>query len=184
LFNWLFARQHDGTFVLRIEDTDEERNRVEWTEGIISASSGWACHRTRARTSSRPGSRAPGGHRSPVGERRALRLRLQPPGDRRAHQAAGRGRRPHARLRRILPRSGPAPRGGPRLAFPYARRGVTIVSDLVRGEVEFPTGPPRTSSASRGTASLVRAGQRGRRPDDGDHHVFRGEEHLPTHPSR
>ena len=37
LFNWLFARRHDGTFVLRIEDTDEERNRVEWTEGIISA---------------------------------------------------------------------------------------------------------------------------------------------------
>ena len=37
LFNWLYARQHEGTFVLRIEDTDEERNRVEWTEGIISA---------------------------------------------------------------------------------------------------------------------------------------------------
>ena len=37
LFNWLFARQHDGTFVLRIEDTDEERNRAEWTDGIISA---------------------------------------------------------------------------------------------------------------------------------------------------
>jgi len=37
LFNWLFARQHSGTFVLRIEDTDEERNRTEWTEGIITA---------------------------------------------------------------------------------------------------------------------------------------------------
>src|SRR5581483_4273111 len=34
LWNWLYARQHDGTFVLRIEDTDEERNRPEWIEGI------------------------------------------------------------------------------------------------------------------------------------------------------
>jgi glutamyl-tRNA synthetase len=37
LFNWFFARQRGGTFVLRIEDTDEARNRPEWTEGIISA---------------------------------------------------------------------------------------------------------------------------------------------------
>jgi glutamyl-tRNA synthetase len=36
LFNWLFARQHDGTFVLRIEDTDVERSRAEWTDGIIA----------------------------------------------------------------------------------------------------------------------------------------------------
>ncbi|HWD55352.1 MAG TPA: glutamate--tRNA ligase [Acidimicrobiales bacterium] len=39
LFNWFFARQRGGTFVLRIEDTDETRNRTEWTEGIISAMS-------------------------------------------------------------------------------------------------------------------------------------------------
>lgn len=37
LFNWLFARQLGGTFVLRIEDTDAERNRPEWVEGIQSA---------------------------------------------------------------------------------------------------------------------------------------------------
>jgi glutamyl-tRNA synthetase len=37
LFNWLFARQHGGTFVLRIEDTDAERNREEWVEGIVSS---------------------------------------------------------------------------------------------------------------------------------------------------
>ena len=29
LFNWLFARKHGGTFVLRIEDTDEARNTDE-----------------------------------------------------------------------------------------------------------------------------------------------------------
>jgi len=37
LFNWLFARQSGGTFILRIEDTDVQRNRDEWHQGIISA---------------------------------------------------------------------------------------------------------------------------------------------------
>jgi glutamyl-tRNA synthetase len=37
LFNWLFARQQGGTFLLRIEDTDAARNRPEWTEGIFAA---------------------------------------------------------------------------------------------------------------------------------------------------
>ncbi len=34
LFNWLFARHHGGTFILRIEDTDAERSRTEWVDGI------------------------------------------------------------------------------------------------------------------------------------------------------
>jgi glutamyl-tRNA synthetase len=34
LFNWLYARHTGGTFVLRIEDTDVERSRADWTEGI------------------------------------------------------------------------------------------------------------------------------------------------------
>src|ERR1700722_4875851 len=37
LFNWLYARQHGGTFVLRIEDTDQERNQPEQVEGIQRA---------------------------------------------------------------------------------------------------------------------------------------------------
>ena len=37
LQNWIFAKQHGGAFVLRIEDTDASRNRPEWIEGIISA---------------------------------------------------------------------------------------------------------------------------------------------------
>ena len=37
LFNWALARNSGGTFVLRIEDTDEARNRPEWTEGIIDS---------------------------------------------------------------------------------------------------------------------------------------------------
>jgi glutamyl-tRNA synthetase len=37
LFNWLFARQRGGVFVLRIEDTDAERNRDEYVWGIERA---------------------------------------------------------------------------------------------------------------------------------------------------
>ena len=35
LFNWLFARSTGGKFILRIEDTDAERNRPELVEGIL-----------------------------------------------------------------------------------------------------------------------------------------------------
>jgi glutamyl-tRNA synthetase len=35
LFNWLFARRQLGTMILRIEDTDAERNKPELVEGII-----------------------------------------------------------------------------------------------------------------------------------------------------
>jgi glutamyl-tRNA synthetase len=37
LFNWALARSTGGTFVLRIEDTDEARNKPEWTQGIIDS---------------------------------------------------------------------------------------------------------------------------------------------------
>src|SRR6185295_3053129 len=35
LFNWLFAHKTDGTFVLRIEDTDRERSTEEHTKVIL-----------------------------------------------------------------------------------------------------------------------------------------------------
>jgi glutamyl-tRNA synthetase len=37
LWNWALARRDGGIFVLRIEDTDEARNRPEWTQGIVDA---------------------------------------------------------------------------------------------------------------------------------------------------
>jgi len=35
LFNWLFARHEEGTFILRIEDTDRSRSTDEYIEAII-----------------------------------------------------------------------------------------------------------------------------------------------------
>ncbi|HVB86910.1 MAG TPA: glutamate--tRNA ligase [Candidatus Dormibacteraeota bacterium] len=36
LFNWLFARHEGGTMLLRVEDTDVERNRPELVDGILA----------------------------------------------------------------------------------------------------------------------------------------------------
>jgi nondiscriminating glutamyl-tRNA synthetase len=36
LFNWLFARRHGGTFILRIEDTDRERSTLESERAMMA----------------------------------------------------------------------------------------------------------------------------------------------------
>lgn len=36
VFNWLFAKHHQGTFILRVEDTDLERSKAEYTDNIKS----------------------------------------------------------------------------------------------------------------------------------------------------
>ena len=35
VFNWLFARSQGGTFILRVEDTDLERSKPEYTQNIM-----------------------------------------------------------------------------------------------------------------------------------------------------
>ena len=40
LYNWLFARAHGGTFILRIEDTDQGRF-VEGAEAYIEEALAW-----------------------------------------------------------------------------------------------------------------------------------------------
>ena len=37
LFNWLFAKNKGGNFLLRIEDTDKERSKKEYQEQIIQS---------------------------------------------------------------------------------------------------------------------------------------------------
>ena len=101
LFNWLVARQSGGTFVLRIEDTDAERGREEWVDGIISALH-WLSmdpdegpYRQSLRTDryhQAIDALWDGGL--------PLRLRLHPRRDRGPQQG---GRDPDPRLRRLLP---------------------------------------------------------------------------------
>lgn len=37
IFNWLFARHNNGKYLLRIEDTDLQRSKPEYTESILSS---------------------------------------------------------------------------------------------------------------------------------------------------
>ena len=37
LFNWVFARQHEGEFILRIEDTDQARSTTASEQAIFTA---------------------------------------------------------------------------------------------------------------------------------------------------
>jgi len=37
IFNWLFARHHNGKFLLRIEDTDKERDKQEYVDSILGS---------------------------------------------------------------------------------------------------------------------------------------------------
>ena len=36
VFNWLYARHHGGKFIIRVEDTDTERSRDEYTQNILT----------------------------------------------------------------------------------------------------------------------------------------------------
>ena len=40
LFNWLFARRHEGKFILRLDDTDRIRSKPEF-EATIARDLGW-----------------------------------------------------------------------------------------------------------------------------------------------
>ena len=37
LFNWLYSKNHNGKFFLRIEDTDKERSREEFKLQILNS---------------------------------------------------------------------------------------------------------------------------------------------------
>jgi glutamyl-tRNA synthetase len=179
LWNWLFARQHGGSLVLRIEDTDTDRNREEWVEGIISALAwlGVTWDEGPFRQSERGGLyRAAasklwaGGHlyacdctREVVEER--TKGRPTP------------GYDGFCRDRGLEPGPGRAMR------FRVADEGTTIVHDLIRGDVDFAN---RTIEdfivvRSNGVPLFVLAVV----VDDIDMritHIIRGEEHLPTTP--
>ncbi len=104
LFNWLFVRQHGGTFILRIEDTDAARNRPEWTDGIITALDWLGMAPDEGPYFQSAQAEVHAAAIEALWESGALvRLRLHAGADRRADAAAGGRRRSDAGLRRVLP---------------------------------------------------------------------------------
>lgn len=179
LYNAIFARQHAGTFVLRIEDTDTERNRPEWTEGILSAL-GWIGadwdegpyfqsergdrHREAARQLSDTGYAY---YCDCTRDQVEARTKGQP----------GQGYDGYCRERGLGPGEGRA------LRFRTPREGVTTVVDLIRGTPTFENRTIEDFVVQRanGTAMFLLANV----VDDMDMgitHVIRGDEHLPNTP--
>ena len=189
LFNWLYARHHGGTFLLRIEDTDRSRTRDEWVAGIQDTLRwlGLDWDEGPVLQSERTDQLPRGGRPAARGRPRVRVLlhrgRAQGPERRR-----GRGR-PPAGLRRPLPRPhGRAARraggaeGRPSVVrFRTPDTGVSRFHDLVRGEVEVEWSTIRDFVIVRsdGTPIFFLANA----VDDldmGITHVIRGEDLLDT----
>ena len=174
LFNWALARQQGGTFVLRIEDTDEARNKPEWTEGIIDALA-WL-----GIGADDPHFEGPLFQSAYADQHTAAAQRLYDAGqayycDLTGEQIAG-GESSRDK--------GLGPAAGRALRF-RVPAGTTVVHDEVRGAVEFDNAAIEDFVLLRGNgaplfnlANVV---------DDiamGITHVVRAEEHLPNTPKQ
>lgn len=179
LYNWVFARQQGGTFVLRIEDTDVERNKEEWVEGIYEAMR-WVgltwdeVYRQSERLSLYKAAAAQLGASGHAYWCDCTREEI----DARAEARGGPpGYDGHCRIRELAAGDGRA------LRFRTPDHGTTVVRDVIRGDVEFPnaTIDDPIIVRSNGSPIFVLANV----VDDIDMritHVVRSEEHLPTTP--
>ena len=181
LFNWLVARRTGGTFVLRIEDTDAERNREEWVDGILSA-----LHWLGMDPDEGPYRQSLRGERYAEAVDALWDAGMLFACDCTHDEVTARNRAAgiltpgydgHCR-HRGLPRA-----EGRALRFVTPDEGVTVVPDVIRGDVEFPCSAMDDFVAVKGNGSplFVLANV----VDDIDMaitHVIRGEDLLPTTP--
>ncbi|MDG4765002.1 glutamate--tRNA ligase [Solwaraspora sp. WMMD406] len=182
LQNWIYAKQHGGVFVLRIEDTDAARNRPEWIEGILTALD-WIGIR-------RGSYEGPHFQSTNAGEHRAATERLRQ-ADRAYYCDCARAD--------VQARTGSEYRGydgfcrdrgleagpGRALRFRTPDTGTTVVLDLIRGEPAFDNKLIEDFVIARGDGSPVFL--LANVVDDisqGITHVIRAEEHLPNTPKQ
>jgi glutamyl-tRNA synthetase len=184
LYNWALARRLGGTFVLRIEDTDEARNRPEWTTGIVDALA-WI-----GVSADDPVFEGPYFQSSYAKAHLAAASRLYESGmayycdltsDEIQQIVRERGLTGYAGFSRDKG-LGPGPGRALRFRVPD---GTTIVRDLVRGDVEFDHAHIEDFVLVRGNGTPVFL--LANVVDDvemGITHVVRAEEHLPNAPKQ
>lgn len=174
----MFARGTGGTFVLRIEDTDAERNREEWVDGIVTAMAwlGMDPDEGPYRQSERAGRHAEAvGRLWELGAVYACDCTRDVVEARTAANATP-GYDGFCRDRGV-------PRSGNALRFRVPDEGETVVHDVIRGDVSFPHAAIEDFVVVKSTgqplfvlANVV---------DDIDMaitHVIRGEDLLPSTP--
>ncbi|MEV5706488.1 glutamate--tRNA ligase [Actinoallomurus sp. NPDC052274] len=182
LHNWVYARQHGGALVLRIEDTDASRNRPEWTEGIIRALAWLGIDEDQYE--------GPFFQSANADEHREAVERLRADG--RAYFCdctrddviartgdSYRGYDGHCRDRGLEPGPGRA------LRFRTPDEGTTTVVDLIRGKPTFENATIEDFVIARGDGSVLF--MLANVVDDkvqGITHVIRAEEHLSNTPKQ
>jgi glutamyl-tRNA synthetase len=182
LQNWIYAQQHGGVFVLRIEDTDAARNRPEWTEGIISALDWIGIERGSYE--------GPYFQSSYVQDHTAAATRLYGEGrayycDCKREDVIARTGNQHTGYDGFCRDRGLGPGEGRALRFRTPDEGETIVDDLVRGKPTFENRliEDFVIARSDGSPLFLLANV----VDDmsmGITHVIRAEEHLPNTPKQ
>ncbi len=182
LFNWFVARQVvDGTLILRIEDTDTERNREEWVDGIVESMNwlGLTPYEGPFRQSDNTAA-----HQAAVAELldRGYLYFCDCTGDQ-VQARKGDNKTPgydgFCRDRALAQ--------GPRTALRFATPvgGSTVVHDLIRGDVEFSHGVIDDFVVAKSSGAVLYA--LANVVDDRNDrisHVIRGEEHLPNTPKQ
>jgi len=181
LFNWLVARRDQGVFLLRVEDTDENRNREEWIEGIYSAMAwlGFDLDEEPYRQSEHSADHDAAAETLRVGGY-AYYCDCTPSAiEARKGEGAPPGYDGFCRERGL--------ERGPTTALRFAtpREGVTVVHDLVRGDVVFENAviDDFVIARSSGAALYVLANVTDDRRDRITH-VIRGDEHLANAPKQ
>ncbi|MEU4428559.1 glutamate--tRNA ligase [Actinoplanes sp. NPDC024001] len=182
LQNWIYAQQHGGVFVLRIEDTDAARNRPEWTEGIISALDWIGIERGTYE--------GPYFQSAYAADHTAAATRLYGEGkayycDCTRDDVVARSGNKHTGYDGFCRDRALGPGEGRALRFRTPDEGETVVEDLVRGKPTFENKliEDFVIARSDGSAVFLLANV----VDDmsmGITHVFRAEEHLPNTPKQ
>ena len=138
LFNWVFARRHQGTFVLRIEDTDQDRStdasiqaileglrwvKLDWDEGPFRQTERMELYRQHAMSLLKDG--------------KAYWCLCKPEDlEARRKEAEAKGLSPRYDGRcRTLGITNPT--GEAALRFMAPQEGQTVIDDLIKGEVVF-----------------------------------------------
>jgi glutamyl-tRNA synthetase len=179
LYNWLFVRRLGGSFILRIEDTDRERSDESWTAGILNALSWleitwdegpYLQSERRGLYDIAVAKLMMGGYLYACDCTREII-------DARTREQQTPGYDGFCRNRGLEPGPGKA------LRFRVPDSGITIVHDLVRGDVEFANATIEdfVIVKSNGDPLYVLAVVVDDRAMQITH-IIRAEEHLPTTP--
>lgn len=182
LFNWVFARQTGGSLVLRIEDTDAERSKPEWVQGILDAMAWLGIDESQYE--------GPLFQSDYVGKHREAIDRLLSDArayycDCRREDVVARTGSSHQGYDGFCRDRGLEPGDGRAVRFRTPDEGTTVVVDLVRGKPEFENALIEDFVIARGDGSPVFL--LANVVDDmemGITHVMRAEEHLPNAPKQ